>query len=153
MDSQGEATMQCKTLIRSLAAVAATALALGAAPARADETAVRAAMEEAAAVHAIATAARLCTLITETELRHSLSRMDRVHAAQLDTRDRETYLILRGSDSFRDRVFASALRRAQGGGCQADLPVVWRDIHASLVMADAAASNRLADAGGAPTAR
>ena len=71
-------------------AVSATLLALAAPAARAQEA--RAAIGEAAAVHALATAARLCNLISEPELTRALSRMDRVHASQLSPRDQETYL-------------------------------------------------------------
>jgi hypothetical protein len=61
-------------------AVSATLLALAAPAARAQEA--RAAIGEAAAVHALATAARLCNLISEPELTRALSRMDRVNPGE-----------------------------------------------------------------------
>jgi hypothetical protein len=131
-----------------LAPLVAAALA-AAGHASAQETPVSGMLDEAVAVHSIATAARLCNVITESELTRSVNRLDRVHTAQLDARGRETYLIMRGSDSFRNMVFASALRRAQAG-CQTEVPVVWRDIHASLVMADTGSGSPQV-MGGAPT--
>ena len=113
----------------------AAVLMMAAGAARADERAVREAVQEAVAIHAIATAARLCNLITESDLTRAGNRMDRVHAGQLPREQHESYLILRGSDSFRNMVFASALQRAQAG-CVGDLGAVWRDVESSLVMAD-----------------
>src|SRR3712207_2662958 len=89
----------------------ATLLTFAAGAARAEDKPVRAAVEEAVAVHSIATAARLCNVITESELTHALSRMDRVHSSQLGAKDQETYRIVRGSDSFRNMVFAAALKK------------------------------------------
>ncbi len=105
--------------------------------------AVRPAIEEAVSVHAIATAARLCSQISETELNRAANRMDQVHTARLDEKDRETYLILRGSSGFRNTVFASALRRFQGG-CSPEVGATWRDVDASLVFANAMARESLA---------
>jgi len=102
---------------------------------QAHEAPVRKAMDEAVSVHSIATAARLCNLITEADLARAVSRMDRVHAVQLQEAHQETYLIVRGSDSFRNMVFASALRRAQAG-CGGELKAVWRDVESTLVAAD-----------------
>ena len=121
--------------------VSAALLALAAPAARAQEA--RAAIGEAAAVHALATAARLCNLISEPELTRALSRMDRVHASQLSPRDQETYLILRTSDSFRNSVFAAALRRARTG-CGGELAASWRDVESTLVSADLDAGRTLA---------
>lgn len=110
---------------------------------RAAEGGVRQAVEEAVSVHAIATAARLCNLISEGELTRATSRMTRVHTAQLGQQDQETYLILRSSESFRNMVFATALRRAQGS-CTGDLAAVWRDVESTLVSADLKAGSTLA---------
>jgi hypothetical protein len=110
------------------------------------------AIEEAEAVHSIATAARLCSLISESELTRATTRMDRVHRAQLSGTDQETYLILRTSDSFRNMVFASALRRAQAG-CAGELAAVWHDVESTLVTADLASGSTLALGGSGSTAR
>lgn len=106
--------------------------------AQAQEAAVKAAVDEAVSVHSIATAARLCNIISETGLVLATSRMDRVHASQLTPAQQETYLIIRGSDSFRNMVFSSALRRAQGGCTNPELTAVWSDVNATLVQADLA---------------
>lgn len=127
-------------------------LTMAAGAARAEDRPVRDAVDEAVSVHAIATAARLCKLITETDLTRAVNRMDRVHAMQLVAADQETYLILRSSDSFRNMVFASALRRAQGG-CSPELAAVWRDVESTLVTADLNPPNLLADSGRRPSAR
>jgi len=115
-----------------------------AAGAQAQEGTARGAAEEAVAVHSIATAARLCNLISESDLRLAANRMDRVHASQLPEAEQETYRILRGSESFRNMVFASALRRAQGG-CSGELQAVWRDVESTLVSADLRSGNTLAE--------
>ena len=114
--------------------IALAACLLAVATAHAQQNPARAAADEAVSVHSIVTAARLCNLITETDLVRATNRMDRVHAAQLAPADQETYLILRGSESFRNMVFSSALRRAQAG-C-AEVTAVWRDIDSTLVAAD-----------------
>ena len=124
--------------------VALLICAVGAA--RAGERPVHEAAEEAVAVHAIATAARLCKLISETDLTHAANRMDRVHSAQLSQPDQETYRILRSSDSFRNLVFSSALQRAQAG-CAGELAAVWRDVQSTLVTADLHAGSQLAGMG------
>ena len=62
----------------------------------------------------------------------------RVHASQLKSSEQETYLIMRGSVSFRNLVFSSALRRAQAGCNSPDLQAVWSDVNATLVQADLA---------------
>ncbi len=103
---------------------------------QAQEAAVQVAVDEAVSVHVIATAARLCGIISETGLVRATSRMDRVHATQLTPGQQETYLIFRGSDSFRNRVFASALRRAQGNCSDPELVAVWSDVNATLIQAD-----------------
>jgi hypothetical protein len=136
--------------MRKITALAACLLVAGAA--QAQQSPAQAAIDEAVSVHAIATAARLCNLISETDLMLATNRMDRVHAGQLATADQETYLILRGSDSFRNMVFAAALRRAQGG-CAGELSAVWRDVNSTLISADlanpanGAATNLLGNAG------
>ncbi len=122
---------------------AAAAILLIAGAVQAQEAPVRNAVDEAASVHAIATAARLCNLISEGDLNRAASRMDRVHAAQLPRADQETYLILRTSDSFRNTVFSSALRRAKNG-CGSDLAATWRDVESSLVTADLNSGSTLA---------
>ncbi|MBI2772044.1 MAG: hypothetical protein HYX47_20665 [Burkholderiales bacterium] len=111
--------------------------------AQAQEQGVRDAVQEAVAVHSIATAARLCNLISESDLTRATSRMDRVHAGQLDSAAQETYLIMRSGESFRNMVFASALRRAQGG-CAGELAATWRDVESSLVTADLKSGSTLA---------
>lgn len=113
---------------------------------RAADGTVRQAVEEAVSVHAIATAARLCNLISEGDLNRATSRMTRVHTAQLAPLDQETYLILRSSESFRNMVFATALRRAQGN-CAGDLAATWRDVESTLVSADLKAGSTLAASG------
>ena len=119
--------------MHKLIAIASCLLVAGAV--QAQQNPARAAVDEAVSVHSIATAARLCNLISETDLVRATNRMDRVHAGQLAPADQETYLILRGSESFRNMVFASALRRAQAG-CGGDLTAVWQDVNSTLVYAD-----------------
>lgn len=114
----------------------------------AQSTSVRSAIEESATVHAIATAARLCNEISESELGRAANRLDQVHASQLGANDWETYLIVRGSVAFRNSVFASALRRVQGG-CTSEVGAVWRDVDASLVFAGANSRETMASAGSA----
>jgi hypothetical protein len=142
-----------KTLKFRTAAVVLGALALLGAAAcaqaqTAQSTSVRSAIEEAASVHAIATAARLCNEISESELGRAANRLDQVHASQLGANDWETYLIVRGSVAFRNSVFASALRRVQGG-CTSEVGAVWRDVDASLVFAGVVSRETLASAGSA----
>ena len=114
---------------------ALTTCLLFACAAQAQDAHVRTAVEEAASVHSIATAARLCNLISDSDLARATSRMDRVHAGQLDSNGQETYLIVRSGESFRNMVFASALRRAQAG-CGGELAATWRDVESSLITAD-----------------
>lgn len=142
-----------KTLKHRTAAVVLGALALlgaasGAHAQSVQSGAVRSAVEEAASVHAIATAARLCNAISESELARAANRLDQVHASQLNDTDRETYLIVRGSVAFRNSVFAAALRRVQGG-CTSEVGAVWRDVDASLVFASATSRETLASASSA----
>jgi hypothetical protein len=115
---------------------------------RAEPLKLGAAVGEAVGVHGMATAARLCGFMTESDLNRVRMRMDRVHAAQLGTDERETYLILRSSDGFRNQVFSKALSTAQTG-CTAELRQTWSEVHASLVFADIAAQDNRA--GVAPT--
>jgi hypothetical protein len=126
------------TGLLGLALLAVTATAL-----RAEPLKLGAAVSEAVGVHGMATAARLCGFMTESDLNRVRMRMDRVHAAQLDTDERETYLILRSSDGFRNQVFSKALGTAQTG-CTAELRQTWSEVHASLVFADIAAQDNRA---------
>lgn len=124
-------------------------LASAATTVRAEPLKLGAAVGEAVGVHGMATAARLCGFMTESDLNRVRMRMDRVHAAQLGADERETYLILRSSDGFRNQVFSKALGTAQTG-CTAELRQTWSEVHASLVFADIAAQDNRA--GVVPTA-
>ena len=124
-------------------------LASAATTVRAEPLKLGAAVGEAVGVHGMATAARLCGFMTESDLNRVRMRMDRVHAAQLAADERETYLILRSSDGFRNQVFSKALGTAQTG-CTAELRQTWSEVHASLVFADIAAQDNRA--GVVPTA-
>jgi hypothetical protein len=77
------------------------------------------------------------------QLNRAIARMDTVHSRHLNQGDLETYLILRGSDSFRNRVFASALDRVRAG-CGLELTQLWRDMAASLMFADILSQDDLA---------
>lgn len=119
--------------------------------ARAEPLRLEAAAQEAVGVHAVATAAHLCGFMNESDLNRVRIRMDRVHGVQLEKTDRETYLILRTSDSFRNRVYSQALRQAHAG-CTADLRQMWSEVHASLVFADIASQDKHAELSPAPAA-
>jgi hypothetical protein len=118
-------------------------LASAATAVRAEPLKLGAAVGEAVGVHGMATAARLCGFMTESDLNRVRMRMDRVHAAQLGADERESYLILRSSDGFRNQVFSKALGTAQSG-CTAELRQTWSEVHASLVFADIAAQDNRA---------
>ncbi len=119
--------------------------------ARAEPLRLEDAAQEAVGVHAMATAAHLCGFMNESDLNRVRIRMDRVHAAQLDKSDRETYLILRTSDSFRNRVYSRALSQAHAG-CSTDLRQMWSEVHASLVFADVANQDKHAELAPPPVA-
>jgi len=107
--------------------------------AQAQTAPVSAAVTEAGTVHSIATAARLCGFLSETELNRVRMRLDRVHTAPLSEQDRETYLIMRSSDNFRNYVYARALNKVQTG-CSADLRNTWSDLQASIPSLDTPAA-------------
>ncbi|MBC7377863.1 MAG: hypothetical protein H7346_10605 [Burkholderiaceae bacterium] len=138
-------TLKYRTAAVVLGALALLGAAAGASAQSVQSASVRSAIEEAASVHAIATAARLCNEISESELGRAANRLDQVHASQLGANDWETYLIVRGSMAFRNSVFASALSRVQGG-CTSEVGAVWRDVDASLVFAGAVSRETLASA-------
>ena len=114
------------------------------------ETTVNNLVEEAVAVHGMATAARICGFMTEGDLNRVRARMDDVHTHKLNREDRESYLIMRTSDSFRNYVYAQALNKAQAG-CNAELRAAWSEVHASLIFADIMAQDAVADASAAAT--
>jgi predicted phage tail protein len=138
-------TFKFRTAAVVLGALALAGAAAGVNAQSVQSTSVRSAIEEAASVHAIATAARLCNEISESELGRAANRLDQVHASQLAAQDWETYLIVRGSVAFRNSVFASALSRVQGG-CTSEVGAVWRDVDASLIFAGATSRQTLASA-------
>jgi hypothetical protein len=96
---------------------------------------VDSAVSEAIAVHGMATASRLCGFMNEADLNRVRMRMDRVHTSQLAARERDTYLIMRSSDNFRNYVYAKALTKVQAG-CPEELRSAWSEVNASLVFAD-----------------
>jgi hypothetical protein len=106
---------------------------------------VDAAVSEAIAVHGMATASRLCGFMNEADLNRVRMRMDRVHTSQLAARDRDTYLIMRSSDNFRNYVYAKALTKVQAG-CPEELRSAWGEVNASLVFADMTSQDLRADA-------
>ncbi|MBC7436429.1 MAG: hypothetical protein H7332_10210 [Bdellovibrionales bacterium] len=138
-------TRKLRTAAMVFGALTLLGAAAGAQAQSVQSPAVRAAVEEAASVHVIATAARLCNAISESELGRAANRLDQVQASHLGEKDRETYLIIRGSVAFRNSVFAAALGRVQGG-CTSEVGAIWRDVDASLVFAGASSRETLASA-------
>lgn len=145
------AALHARRRIVILASLAVVWVAGTLGTARAEPLKLEDAAQEAVGVHAMATAAHLCGFMNESDLNRVRIRMDRVHATQLDKSDRETYLILRTSDSFRNRVYRRALSQAHAG-CTADLRQMWSEVHASLVFADIANQDKHADLAPPPVA-
>ncbi|KPF68740.1 hypothetical protein IP84_08945 [beta proteobacterium AAP99] len=108
-----------------------------------DATLVQTRIAEAASIHTFATAARLCGSISERELVLAQNRMDRIHAVDMSAGQRETYLVLRASNSFKETVLARAVEHVRRG-CGQDLAETWRDLSVSLAQADVPASTTVA---------
>ena len=96
-------------------------------------------------MHGLATASRLCGFMNEADLNRVRMRMDRVHTSQLGERDRDTYMIMRSSDNFRNYVYARALGKVQTG-CADELRSAWGEVNASLVLADIRSQDLRAEA-------
>lgn len=112
--------------------------------ARADDAVlVQTRIAEAASIHTFATAARLCGSISERELVLAQNRMDRIHAVDMSAGQRETYLVLRASNSFKETVLARAVEHVRRG-CGQDLAETWRDLSVSLAQADVPAATTVA---------
>jgi hypothetical protein len=123
----------------------ASTLLLGTSSCLAQTSPLKSAISEAIAVHAMATASRICGFIAEVDLNRMRMRMDRVHASELGRPDQETYLIMRASDSFKDYVYTNAMHKVQSG-CTAELRTAWNELNASLVFAEITSQDVLADA-------
>lgn len=104
-----------------------------------DAALVQTRIAEAASIHTFATAARLCGSISERELVLAQNRMDRIHAVDMNASQRETYLVLRASNSFKETVLARAVEHVRRG-CGQDLAETWRDLSVSLAQADVPAN-------------
>lgn len=108
-----------------------------------DAALVQTRIAEAASIHTFATAARLCGSISERELVLAQNRMDRIHAVDMNASQRETYLVLRASNSFKETVLARAVEHVRRG-CGQDLAETWRDLSVSLAQADVPANTTVA---------
>jgi hypothetical protein len=108
-----------------------------------DAALVQTRIAEAASIHTFATAARLCGSISERELVLAQNRMDRIHAVDMSASERETYLVLRASNSFKETVLARAVEHVRRG-CGQDLAETWRDLSVSLAQADVPATTTVA---------